>query len=313
MTDAPDNPETPKQPAPRRRFPPWLRKRIPAGGRADAVRNVLHDLGLATVCSGAHCPNMGECFSCGTATFMIMGRVCTRNCGFCAVRHEPAAPLEADEPDRIAEAVERMGLRYVVVTSVTRDDLPDGGAAHFARTIAAVRARCDAQIEVLTPDFQGDMKAVETVLDARPNVFNHNMETVPRLYARVRPQADYAQSLTVLAHARRCRTDVFTKSGLMVGLGETDDEVAQVMRDLRGVGCDLLTLGQYLQPTKQHLPVERFVPPEIFEDYARAGRAMGFAAVAAGPFVRSSYRAQDLIADAAQRRENDHARGCGTA
>jgi lipoic acid synthetase len=281
-----------------RRFPAWLRKRIPAGGRGDAVRGIIEDLRLATVCSSARCPNIGECFACGTATFMIMGDTCTRDCNFCAVAHGTPAPLDDTEPARVAAAAARMGLRYVVVTSVTRDDLPDGGASHFCRTIGAIREETNAAVEVLTPDFRGAMDSVDQIAQVRPAVYNHNVETVPRLYAAIRPQAEYLRSVRLLERVASRHSSVRTKSGLMVGLGETRDEVLGVMRDLRRAGCQMLTIGQYLQPSRRQAPVERFVPPEEFDEYRRAGEEMGFAAVAAGPFVRSSYRAWDLTGQA---------------
>ncbi len=268
------------------------------------MRGLLAELGLNTVCGGAHCPNQGECYAAGTATFMILGDVCTRHCRFCAVPGtDRPEPPDADEPDKVAQAARRMGLRYVVVTSVTRDDLPDGGADHFARTIRAIRRELpDARVEVLTPDFQGDEASLRTVLDARPDVFNHNVETVPRLYDTVRPQADYRQSLAVLRRAGQLAESgparVFTKSGLMVGLGETDEEVRAVLADLRQAGCDIVTIGQYLAPSRDHLPVARFVEPAQFDAYRRQAMEMGFRAVAAGPFVRSSYHAEDVFEDA---------------
>jgi len=281
------------------RLPPWLTVRLPAAGKGRDVQRLLADLDLATVCCGAHCPNQGECFARGTATFLILGDVCTRTCRFCAIGTCPApAPPRDDEPEAVAEACVRMELRYVVVTSVTRDDLPDGGAEHFARTIRAVRGRLpDARIEVLTPDFGGSEAALDTVLDARPDVLNHNVETVPRLYPRARPQADYRRSLDVLARAKRRDRKLRTKSGLMVGLGETDEEVRAVMADLREVGCDMITIGQYLAPSADHLPVARYVRPEEFDAWRAEGEAMGFAAVASGPLVRSSYNAEALFAE----------------
>jgi lipoic acid synthetase len=284
------------------RFPPWLRKRIPARGDAAEVGRLLRELGLATVCSGAHCPNLPECYARGTATFLILGDVCTRSCRFCAIRKGAAAPLREDEPEAVAEAAARLGLRHVVITSVTRDDLADGGAEHFARTIRAVRGRLpQAAVEVLTPDFQGRTEAIDTVLAARPDIFNHNVETVPRLYPTVRPEADYRRSLDVLAHAKQAsgvpsgRLRLFTKSGLMVGLGETAEEVRACMRDLRAAGCDILTVGQYLAPSSSHAPVVRFVEPVEFASWEAEARALGFAAVAAGPFVRSSYQAERVF------------------
>ena len=290
------------EPTVTRRLPTWLKRRLPAGGRSGEVRDLLKELELATVCDGAQCPNRCECFSRGTATFMILGSTCTRDCRFCAVPSEPPGPPRDDEPDAVAEAARRMGLRYVVLTSVTRDDLPDGGAGHFARTVRGVRREVPAaRVEVLTPDFRGDRDAMATVLEARPDVFNHNVETVPRLYPAVRPQADYRQSLDVLRAVReladRTGLDVRTKSGLMVGLGETDEEVEAVFADLRGAGCDILTVGQYLAPSDAHLPVGRFVEPAVFERWQERVRAMGFLAGACGPFVRSSFRADEVFAD----------------
>ena len=284
------------------RFPPWLKRRLPAGDRQGQVRAVLADLGLDTVCEGAHCPNQCECYGRSRATFLILGSVCTRACPFCAIGCTalPEPPRE-DEPAAVAEAAARLGLRHVVITSVTRDDLADGGAGHFARTIAAVRARLDAAvIEVLTPDFQGSQGDVDTVLEAGPDIFNHNLETVPRLYPQVRPQANYRRSIELLGYANGRhwgdgKARPYTKSGLMVGLGESREEVRQVMGDLRSVGCDILTIGQYLAPSPKHLAVARYVEPEEFADFRAEGEQMGFAAVAAGPFVRSSYQAETVF------------------
>jgi lipoic acid synthetase len=239
---------------------------------------------------------MWECFSEYTATFLIMGDRCTRNCRFCAVAHGPSGPPEDDEPAKVAAAVQALELRYVVITSVTRDDLPDGGAACFAATIQAVRTRCpDTLVEVLIPDLQGNAQALETILRARPNILNHNIETVPRLYPVVRPEADYKRSLQLLERARRISPAIPTKSGLMLGLGETADEISQTLADLHMTGCRILTLGQYLQPSKQHLPVKRFVPPEEFEHWREEARKIGFVEIASGPFVRSSYHAKELF------------------
>ena len=287
------------------RFPAWIRKRIPTGQEAARVRGLLAELELDTVCSRAHCPNLPECFARGTATFLILGTSCTRSCRFCAVGTAPPGPLRPEEPEAVAEACAALGLRHVVVTSVTRDDLPDGGAAHFAETIRAVRARLPrAVIEVLTPDFQGEAAAIETVLDARPDIFNHNVETVPRLYPAVRPQADYRRSLAVLGLAKRRVADrpgrLYTKSGLMVGLGEQPAEVSAALRDLRDVGCDILTIGQYLAPSAAHHPVARFVEPAEFAAWEAEARSLGFAAVAAGPFVRSSYQAEEVFRERAE-------------
>jgi lipoic acid synthetase len=276
-------------------MPGWMRRPLSAPGRSAEVSRLLDELGLNTVCTGAKCPNRGECYAAGTATFMVLGAECTRNCRFCAVEPGRPAPPDADEPSRVAEAVERMGLRHVVVTMVTRDDLPDGGAAHVAAAVAALRDRVpDAAVEVLVSDLGGDEAAIDTVAHARPDVFNHNVETVPRLYAAVRPQAVYARSLRVLARAKDVEPDVLTKSGLIVGLGEAPDEVEDVMRDLRAAGVDIVTVGQYLRPSAAHLEVAEFVAPETFERYAATARALGFAGVASAPFVRSSYHAGEL-------------------
>ncbi|MFO7898566.1 MAG: lipoyl synthase [Planctomycetota bacterium] len=279
------------------RFPPWLKKRIPSGGRTAAVGDVLTGLGIHTVCQSARCPNRCECFARGTATFMILGDVCTRNCRFCAVPGGSPPPLEADEPERVAEASRRLGLEYVVITSVTRDDLPDGGAGHFAATVRAVRETAGAKVEVLTPDFQGNGAAIDAVIESGPVVYNHNVETVPRLYGAVRPEADYRRSLGLLEHVARDGRCV-PKSGLMVGLGERPDEVLDVMDDLVGVGCQMLTIGQYLRPTKSHHAVAEFVTPATFERYREAGLARGLRWVGSGPFVRSSYRAESAYASA---------------
>lgn len=261
---------------------------------------MLGHFGLQTVCRSARCPNRTECFHRGTATFMILGKTCTRNCRFCAVPNGTPAPPRLDEPAAVAQAAASLDLRHVVITSVTRDDLPDGGARHFAKTIAAVRHLSPhAIVEVLVPDFQGDPPAVETVLFARPDVFNHNVETVPRIYPSVRPRASYPRTLSVLSRAC-CRagedeTKPLVKSGIMLGLGESDAEVRQVLTDLRDVGVDMLTIGQYLSPSPDHAPVARFVSPQEFTAWESTARHMGFAAVAAGPYVRSSYKAETLF------------------
>jgi len=284
-----------------RRFPEWIKVRMKAGDTTSPrVRKILEDLNLATVCDGAHCPNRSECFSCGTATFLIMGKTCTRNCRFCAISPANPGPLRPDEPAAVATAAREMQLKYVVITSVTRDDLPDGGAEHFAQTIRAVRAALpSAGIEVLTPDFKGRHASIETVMDAQPSVFNHNVETAPRLIRRYGPQANYRQSLDVLAYAKKITRDknlhILTKSGLMVGLGETDDEVKDVIRDLQNVGCDILTVGQYLAPSDAHVPVARFVHPDVFKEWETFAKGLGFSAVACGPFVRSSYHAKTVF------------------
>lgn len=278
-----------------KRLPAWLRRPLARPGAYAEVAGLLGELDLNTVCQSAKCPNRGECFSAGTATFLIMGGVCTRDCRFCAVESRVPDPLDPDEPRRVGEAAARMGLKHVVITTVTRDDLEDGGAAHFVATIEAVRnAVPGVAVEVLTSDFAGDFRAVDTVAAARPDVFNHNLETVPRLYATVRPQADYERSLDVLERVAATQPDVPTKSGLMLGLGETPDEVVEVMRDMRAHGVSMLTLGQYLRPSPKHLPVTEFVTPETFAELAREAYRLGFSAVASAPFVRSSYHAGEL-------------------
>jgi len=278
--------------APRPRHPAWLKVRAPGGPGFTATRSIVKSLGLHTVCEEAQCPNLGECWSHKTATFMLLGDTCTRNCSFCAVSHGRPLTVDADEPRRVAEAVAALGLQHVVVTSVNRDDLADGGAGHFASTVDALHAAAPAcRVEVLVPDFQGRLASVETVTAARVDVFNHNTETVPRLYKRVRPGAVYERSLSVLAHAASVGQGCLTKTGLMLGVGETLDEVMAVVRDLRDVGCDVLTLGQYLRPSQAHLPIERYVTPDEFAELGEAARALGFRHVESGPLVRSSYHA----------------------
>jgi len=280
---------------PRLRKPPWLKQSIPAGATYQEVYRIIQRSKLHTVCQEAHCPNLGECFSQGTATFLILGDRCTRNCRFCAVAHGPIGSPDIEEPRRVAEAVQNMELRFVVVTSVTRDDLSDGGSGHFAQTIREIRRLVPkARIEVLVPDFQGSDRALRTVVQARPDVFNHNLETVVRLYPKVRPGADYRRSLQLLKRVRELSPDMPTKSGLMLGLGESPEGLRQALFDLLEVECRILTLGQYLQPSRDHLAVERFVPPEEFVEWREVALEMGFREVASGPFVRSSYRAGEL-------------------
>jgi lipoic acid synthetase len=272
---------------------PWLVVQAPQGEKVEAINALLADLELHTVCQEALCPNISDCWRNGTATFMILGDICTRHCRFCAVRTGHPLPPDPSEPERVAEAAARLGLNHVVVTSVARDDLKDGGASHFAATIEAVRRSCpDALVEVLVPDFGGSMAALEKVIAARPDILNHNVETVPRLYPLVQPRANYRRSLGLLAWAKWA--GLTTKSGLMLGLGETRGEVIAVMQDLRRVGCELLTLGQYLQPTSRHLPVVEYIHPMEFEWYRGVSKAMGFRAVAADPLVRSSYHAAEM-------------------
>jgi len=276
-----------------RRKPAWLTRRLPAGPAYEEMRALLAEGQLHTVCQEACCPNQFECFSNRTATFLILGDRCSRDCGFCAVGSDPQGPPDAAEPQRVAAAAVKLGLRYVVVTSVTRDDLPDGGAGHFAATIEALRTALPAaKVEVLIPDFQGDEAALATVLAARPDVLNHNIETVPRLYATVRPQAVYTRSLELLQRAEVLAPDIPRKSGLMLGLGEQPAEVRATLDDLFDAGVRRLTLGQYLQPSRQHLPVNRYVPPEEFAAWEQEARDMGFGRVASAPFVRSSYHAE---------------------
>ena len=273
--------------------PSWLRVKFFGGENYQDLKRIMRTLDLHTVCESARCPNMGECWDHRTATFMILGNICTRSCGFCAVPSgKPVGPPELDEPQRVAEAAQKMGLRYAVVTSVNRDDQPDGGAEIFARTISEIRQRVPGcKVEVLIPDFRGNWQALETVVRARPEVLNHNMETVPRLYRPVRKGALYERSLELLRRAKQSSPDMPTKTGMMLGLGETRQEILGAMRDIVRQGVDILTLGQYLQPTREHLPVTRFVHPDEFVEYKRLGEQMGFKHVESGPLVRSSYHA----------------------
>ncbi len=282
--------------AAQRRLPRWLKRSVPLGNANHFTANLLDELNLETVCDNARCPNRMECYSQKTATFMILGNVCTRPCGFCAVSRGRPGPLEADEPERLAEAAFRLGLKHVVITSVTRDDLDDGGAGHYVRCIHAVRQRTGASIEVLTPDFVNNPSALDAVVAAQPDVFNHNTETVPRLYRRVRgPKSDYRWTLGLLQRVKQLNPHIKTKSGLMLGLGEQPQEILDVLADLRGAGCDFLTLGQYLQPaTDRYLPVVRYVDPAEFDELGRQAKMLGFRRVASGPFVRSSYHARDM-------------------
>ena len=276
--------------------PEWLRVKAPQWERVGNVKEILRDLGLNTVCEEASCPNIGECFNAGTATFLIMGPACTRACPYCDIDFEKKPqPLDASEPERLAEAVGRLRLNHVVITSVNRDDLPDGGASQFVRCIEAVRATSPkTTIEVLIPDLCSDWEALEKILQAAPEVLNHNTETVPSLYRRVRPQGNYARSLELLRLTRQIAPWVYTKSGLMVGLGETDAEIRQVMQDLRDVDCDILTIGQYLQPTQKHLKVDSFVTPAQFDAWRQFGESVGFLQVVASPLTRSSYHAEQV-------------------
>lgn len=276
------------------RLPVWLRRRHSLSELHD-IKGMLRSHGLSTVCEEARCPNKAECFSKPTATFMILGDRCTRDCGFCSVRSAPPLALDPDEPEKVAMAAKRMALKYVVVTSVTRDDLPDGGALHFAETITQIKRYLPgAKVEVLTPDFGGRKTAIETVLAAGPDVFNHNVETVPRMYSEVRPQADYGRSVRLLRLAKEISPGDRTKSGLMLGLGETLEEVLDVLGDLRAAGCDFLTIGQYLRPAKENLPVVKYVEPLVFEKLRKDALGMGFRFVASGPLVRSSMNAEEM-------------------
>ncbi|HHX51650.1 MAG TPA: lipoyl synthase [Clostridia bacterium] len=279
-----------------RKFPPWMKKRLPAlAGNVVATKQVLDKLGLNTVCQSALCPNLGECFARRTATFMILGDTCTRDCRFCAVSSGAPSSVDPGEALRVAQGAAQLGLKHVVITSVTRDDLPDGGAGHFAATIRAIRQHLpEVKIEVLTPDFNGNLNAIKTVIEAQPDIFNHNLETVPRLYPLARPQAEYIWSLCMLEKIKDLSSDIYTKSGIMVGLGEREEEVIKLMEDLRQVNCDILTIGQYLQPSQNHLEVVEYVHPEVFEKYRMAGEKMGFLHVASSPYVRSSFNAGEF-------------------
>lgn len=280
---------------PSRRLPPWLKREVPKGNENRFTSGILDELRLETVCENAKCPNRMECYAQKTATFMILGNVCTRPCGFCAVQRGKPEALELDEPSRVAEAAYRLGLKHVVITSVTRDDLPDGGGEHFYQCVIAVREKTGATIEVLTPDFVRHKHGLDRVIESAPEVFNHNMETVPRLYRKVRgPKSEYNWTLELLSYIKQKNPSIKTKSGLMLGLGETRDELMECLADLRRHDCDFLTLGQYLQPGPKYLPVERYVPPEEFEELRLLAKGMGFRKVASGPFVRSSYHAKEM-------------------
>lgn len=280
------------------RKPDWIRVRMPAGPKVERIKKILRQHSLASVCEEASCPNLGECFSGGTATFMVMGDICTRRCPFCDVGHGKPNPLDPDEPRNLALAIAEMGLRYVVITSVDRDDLRDGGAEHFAHCVREAREHCPGlQVEILTPDFRGRMDiALDYLARQPPDVFNHNLETVPRLYREARPGANYAWSLKLLQQYKQRRPEVTTKSGLMVGMGEEKEEIIAVMRDLREHGVDMLTIGQYLQPSKEHLPVKRYVHPDEFVEYETVAAELGFKHAACGPLVRSSYHADQQAA-----------------
>ena len=277
------------------RLPAWLRQKAPSPPILAEMKTLLDGLSLHTVCESAECPNQGQCFAEGTATFLILGKNCTRSCRFCAITQAVPEPPEPTEPSRVAETVRSLRLSYVVITSVTRDDLPDGGAEHFAGTISEIRRTCpQTRVEILVPDFNGSEKSIQTIVEARPDVINHNLETVPRLYPTVRPEAQYIRSLKLLKRIQQMVADIPTKSGFMLGLGETSEEILSVLTDLIDINCKIITLGQYLQPTRNHLPVERYIPPEEFENWRKISLEMGFKGVASGPFVRSSYHADEL-------------------
>lgn len=294
MGPEPDQIDLLPAPSWRPALPRWLKRPLPATGGIGFTRDLIADLKLETICESGKCPNRTECWSRKTATFMVLGETCTRPCGFCAVKRGRPEEVAEDEPERLAEASARMGLRHVVITSVTRDDLPDGGADHFRRCILAVRERSGATVEVLTPDFNGDTNALDIVLSAKPEVFNHNMETVNRLQQFVRRKAQYEVSLKVLAYVKQTTPEIRTKSGLMLGLGESTEEILETLSDLRAAGCDLITMGQYLQPSAKHLTVQRYLPPEEFDRLGELARHLGFVDVASGPFVRSSYHADEM-------------------
>ncbi|MBN2297886.1 MAG: lipoyl synthase [Deltaproteobacteria bacterium] len=278
--------------------PEWMRKRLPLGSTTKQVEEGLSKRNLHTICQEGCCPNQGECFSNKEASFLIMGRICSRNCRFCAVESGRPEKLDPHEPGMLAEEVQELGLKYVVITSVTRDDLPDGGAGHFALVIKELSHLCpDVRIEVLIPDFKGSVPSLATVIHARPDVLNHNVETIPRLYKDVRPQANYEQSIDLIRNAKSIDGNIITKSGLMVGLGETPSEVLEVMDDLRGADCDILTIGQYLQPSKDHYSLREYVHPDTFKIYEDEAKKRGFKGVVSSPFVRSSYRAGELYKD----------------
>jgi lipoic acid synthetase len=279
----------------RGRLPPWFKQRLADPGVMSSMHGLLDGLKLHTICQSALCPNIGRCFASGTATFLILGDICTRRCTFCAVKNGQPDPIDEAEPEHLLEAVKNLGLSYVVITSVTRDDLPDGGASQFARTVCLLRENVPGiTVEVLVPDFRGSEEAIRAVVASEPQVINHNVETVPRLYPEVRPGADYARSLELLYTVKKLDPAIVTKSGLMLGLGEHGEEIIEVMSDMREANCDLLTIGQYLKPSPRHHPVVRFIPPEEFAGYEASGREMGFAEVVSSPLVRSSYRAAEL-------------------
>ncbi len=285
-----------KMPSKPLRIPPWLRVKLPQDKNFACTSGLIKDLGLNTVCQSANCPNTFECFGKKVATFLIMGKNCTRNCAFCNIHPGKISPLDTTEPARVAEASQRLELKHVVITSVTRDDLKDGGSKHFAATIKAVRQQLPkCSIEVLIPDFQGNKDALQTVLNEKPDILNHNIETVPDLYSQIRPQADYQQSLALLERSKRLAPDIPTKSGLMLGLGETDSQVLQVIDDLASICCNIVTIGQYMRPSRNHPEVKRYVKPRAFDELAAAGTAKGIKQMFCAPLVRSSYNASKFV------------------
>jgi len=285
-------------------LPQWLKKRAPREEVLQEVKGLLRSYALHTVCEEARCPNMGECFQKRTATFLILGDICTRNCRFCAVKKKAPLPLDSQEPENVAQAVKKLGLRYVVITSVTRDDVSDGGAEQFAQTIREIKKinGQEIRVEVLIPDFKGSLPSLKKVIEAKPDVLNHNLETIFHLYPQVRPQADYERSLELLKRSKELDSSIYTKSGLMVGLGESFTEVIETMEDLREVECNILTIGQYLRPSSQHLAVKEFVTPARFKEYEEIGQSLGFSYIASSPFVRSSYQAEQALDKAMEKR-----------
>ena len=281
--------------------PNWMKKRIKNPKNIEKTREILSNLDLNSVCENAHCPNMGECFAKKTATFMIMGNICTRNCRFCAVQSGEPQPLDKNEPQNLAKAVKKLGLQHVVITSVTRDDLKDGGATHFKNIVKQIQEltnNSEVTIEVLTPDFKMNKSALDKILKVQPDIFNHNLETVPRLYSVIRPEAEYQRSLDVLNYVKKNNQgNIFTKSGIMLGMGEKKQEIINIMKDLREIDCDIITIGQYLQPGPEHYPVKKYIKPEEFKEYENIGQKLGFKYVAAGPYIRSSYQAADFFED----------------
>ncbi len=285
-------------------LPQWLKKRAPREEVLREIKGLLRSYALHTVCEEAQCPNIGECFQKRTATFLILGDRCTRNCRFCAIKKEAPLPLDSQEPENVAQAVKKLGLRYVVITSVTRDDLPDGGAEQFAQTIKEIRRvnGDEIRVEILIPDFKGSLFSLKKVMEAKPDVLNHNLETISHLYPQVRPQADYERSLELLKRSKELDSSIYTKSGLMVGLGESFTEVIETMDDLREVECDILTIGQYLRPSFQHLAVKEFVTPDRFKEYEEIGQSLDFSYIASSPFTRSSYQAEQALDKAMEKK-----------